>query len=425
MSKLSFFQNCKDVSNGNTILINEFLNSIKVGIHKDRVEKVRQIKTKEEITHAKSNLPCVTVSGNFLVRKKDSLIKHSGYIAIDFDDINLNNLDKIRNQLKSDIYTYSLFTSVSGNGFCVIVKIDPHKHLESFDGLYNYYLDTYKLLPDIACKDVTRLRFVSYDPELCINEKSELFKIYRSKKHPKATPLVVSQDDITELVNQIKSRNIDITEPYSNWLNIAFALVDECGESGRNMFHVISSQSPKYNQQECDSFYNYCVNRDRSGSYNNITIGTLFYYAKQVGINPISKRTKQITEITVQAKKQGRDQASVERLLKEIVSPGQEVTAEDSSMIKKVLDSNIIESSGEQNIFDKLEMFIYGNYNFKFNEILNRLEDKGKPVEDSDLNSIFIEAKKCVDIKLTKPDFLTFINSKKIINIIRKEVFPI
>lgn len=412
-AEISIYKNCKE-KKGKKILMNDFLSSIKLGIYEDEVNKIRQLSSKDEIKLAKNKIFCVTVSGKFHDRNKAGLDQHSGFIAIDFDNIS-KDMEEIRNKLIKDTYTYTLFTSVSGNGICVIVKIDPERHLEAFEGLYEYYLNTYNFIPDIACKDVARLRFVSYDPKLLINEKSQIFKNYLCKKQPKIPNIFVSKNDITELVNQINKRNVDITEPYSCWVNIAFALVDECDESGRNLFHMISSKSSKYNEGKSDRLYDYCMNRKSSHRLNKITIGTLFYYAKLKGINPISKRTMKLTELSIQAKKQGRNAASVERLLKEIVSPDEEITEEDKSLIKKIFESNIQESSGDQTIFDKLELYIDVNYKLKYNEILNRLEEKGIPVVDADQNSIFIEAKKYVDNKLTKPDFLTYINSKKII----------
>ncbi|GAI06051.1 unnamed protein product, partial [marine sediment metagenome] len=52
-----------------------------------------------------------------------------------------------------------------------------------------YYAETYGIVLDTACKDVNRLRFISYDPDIFHNTKSKtwnkIFKEENVKKHDK------------------------------------------------------------------------------------------------------------------------------------------------------------------------------------------------------------------------------------------------
>lgn len=84
--------------------------------------------------------------------------------------------------VNADQYTFATFKSISHTGFCTLVKIDPNKHKESFEGLSNYYYQLLKIPIDPACKDISRPRFVSYDPDAYMNPESKIFKEYPKKK---------------------------------------------------------------------------------------------------------------------------------------------------------------------------------------------------------------------------------------------------
>ena len=86
--------------------------------------------------------------------------------------------------------------------------------------------------------------------------------------------------DVEALVCAVEASGIDITAAYSDWLAIAFALVSELGESGRELFHRLSRFYPHYDAAEADRQYSACV---RDGS-REITIATLYGIAKAHGI---------------------------------------------------------------------------------------------------------------------------------------------
>jgi hypothetical protein len=65
--------------------------------------------------------------------------------------------------------------SFGGDGVCIFVKINPNKFLESFNELAQYYWDNFNLAIDPSCKNKNRLRFISYDPYLFLNENSKKF----------------------------------------------------------------------------------------------------------------------------------------------------------------------------------------------------------------------------------------------------------
>jgi hypothetical protein len=139
-----------------------------------RTEELRAITNDKEAKQFKANnFDYVTFSGTFSKREDKSLIKHSGLMTIDLDD--LSNLEEVKQILLNDEYfeTELLFTSPSGDGLKWIVSIDLTKatHLEYFNGISNYLLKTYKLKVDASGKDVSRACFVPHDRNCYINPK--------------------------------------------------------------------------------------------------------------------------------------------------------------------------------------------------------------------------------------------------------------
>lgn len=101
--------------------------------------------------------------------------------------------------------------------------------------------------------------------------------------------------EVEEVIKQLESRKIDLTGNYKDWLDLGFAVSEEFGEKGREFFHRLSAMYDGYNRAETDSQYTNCLKSGKSG----ISLKTLFYKAKEAGVN-INFRTKtEDTEKTI------------------------------------------------------------------------------------------------------------------------------
>ena len=105
--------------------------------------------------------------------------------------------------------------------------------------------------------------------------------VEKERKAPSPAAAATAQEDtLLALVKAVEARGADLTADYSDWLAIAFALVSELGEGGRELFHRLSRFYPRYDAAEADRQYSACV---RDGS-REITIATLYGIAKAHGI---------------------------------------------------------------------------------------------------------------------------------------------
>src|SRR5688572_5986973 len=306
MATISIYKNIHDVKSKETVLLNVFLDAIQSGRWQDQVLKIRTIKDHEERQQAKRNLQYVTISGLFSQRSITGLSAHSGFVSMDLDNLG-SDLEGVRSLLSKDPYVYACFTSVSGTGLCVLVKIDPEKHNEAFEAISDYLIRQYQLIPDPSGKDVCRPRYVSYDPDLFVNEKSLTYKKYLPKpKQRKIQSTIFVQDEFERVINEMQLSHVSCVDDYRDWVAIGFGLADQFGESGRNYYHILSSCSQKYEQSMCDRQYTYCL-RGNGRAGNKITVATIYWFAKQAGIQTYSERTKKIAAATSSMKKSGLD----------------------------------------------------------------------------------------------------------------------
>ena len=94
------------------------------------------------------------------------------------------------------------------------------------------------------------------------------------------SPIKTLEDEIEQLVCSVEASCKDIAPSYSEWRDLAFALADALGESGRSYFHRLSRFYCGYDEREADKQFSACLRSHGSG----ITINTLFHLAKQSGI---------------------------------------------------------------------------------------------------------------------------------------------
>lgn len=94
------------------------------------------------------------------------------------------------------------------------------------------------------------------------------------------SPISSIEDQIEQLVSAVESASADIAPDYASWRDLAFALADALGESGRSYYHRLSRFYCGYNERETDKQFSACLNAHGSG----ITVSTLFHLAKQAGI---------------------------------------------------------------------------------------------------------------------------------------------
>ena len=403
-SVISFFKNIYQNTSKETIPIDILLYQIKTGKWQDLVIPLRAIKDHDTRKKAKEKMPYVTISGLFKEERTSAKITaHSGFISMDIDNIS-SELEGIRTLLSSDPYIYAVFTSVSGTGLCVLLKIDTEKHLEAFNAIADYLIKKYQIVIDPSGKDVCRPRYISYDPDLYLNENSIAFKKYLSKeKKRKITSTIFVKTEFDEVINKMVSQNISCVEDYRDWISIGFGLADHFGEAGRNYFHSLSSCSSKYESSMCDKQFTHCLRQPQSTG--KITIATIYYFAKQAGINIYGEKTKRIAAATSTGKAAGLDAKTIAKNLEKF-----EGIKDAENVIQQAFAANNSFTQGES-IVENVRMWLRHNYEIKRNIITRKLEVNTNELEEVDINTMFLDAKIIFE-ELDKSLFTTILFSR-------------
>lgn len=401
------------------INVGEFLNYVKFGTFKALADKVARAKTKKERQELKAKtLPYVTVSGVFSERKESGLLGHSGVIAVDLD--NLEDIESTKSTLSNDPYTLSIFKSVSGLGLCVIIQITtkPENHKGHFRWIEKYYFDTYGLVIDAACKDVSRPRYISSDPDIIIKSTSKKAgKLNEPAKtsRPKTINYIATSERMGRIVTDLQEGGHNIAESYEDYFICAMAIADGYGEEGRDFFHIVAQMSSKYNSKQADRKYDNAL-KTRSGK---IKIGSFFYLCKQAGIEIKSKQEAEAFTIARNTKRMKSD-------VKGAIATGEAMglsTDLITEVANKVFERDDIElKDSDTPLIEQIGTFVKMNTELRRNVITRNIEDTltKKLWDNLSLNSIYIKCKAAISDSVKRSDVDAFVLSDQ-----TKEYHPI
>ena len=189
--------------------LKKILETIESNYWKIPIEEIRNCLLNGETVKAsklKSNLPAFTVSATFNEsRKLEHLDKYNSVIHLDYDKV--ENISQVKQLLCKIKYTYCVFVSPSGKGLKVFVRVDSklENHKEAFNALRGYYDSVVGVDSDKSVKDVTRLCFISYDPDLYINSKAPMFNFYNYMEMQKSVSKTQDIDELWEFTSNVDS----------------------------------------------------------------------------------------------------------------------------------------------------------------------------------------------------------------------------
>lgn len=226
---ITYFKTINETDKPYHIDIDRAIDRIRDGSSKELIGKVRLEVDKGGRNQLKKQLPAICFSGTFSDRRDSSIIDHSGIMCLDFDGFrDEQHLHSKRVELMQDEFTYCLFTSPSGDGIKTLVRIpkDAKNHKKYFKSLEKYYAcDEF----DTSCKNISRVCYESYDPDLYVNELSSVWK---------------DMENETEFVTKSKatikiSDSNEIIRRLSLWWDKKYGMVQ--GQKNNNLFILASA----------------------------------------------------------------------------------------------------------------------------------------------------------------------------------------
>ena len=371
--KSTIFKNFNEVSEQKDFL--KILEDIKSGTYKNAITYLRKSLAddkKEAAERAKKSLPAFTPSATFKGgRKMEFLTNYNGLMVLDIDKLEKEKLQQCKTKIRMDDFVFASFVSPSGNGIKIFVKVSTNKeqHKETFLALQRYFEELLAVEIDKSGKDITRLCFFSYDPELYLNINAEIFAPGSDENQqnlPPEKPKTKSQKPTTDDTLLIYEHTVRFTEnkvrfEEGNRNNFVFALANNLNRKG-----ISESMALGY------------ILADYGYDAKEVTTAVQSAYQNTAEHNtdtfqPKTKSAKSVQSVSIK-------------------------TNSGESSATKTNDGNFSDDEEEQpSYIDKLEMFLNNRYNFRYNKVLGKLEfktlkaTKWKPMTDFSENSILRE----------------------------------
>ncbi|OWR13763.1 VapE domain-containing protein [Chryseobacterium sp. VAUSW3] len=374
--KSTIFKNFNEVIENKDIL--KILDDIKTGTYRNAITYLRKSlaeNKKEAAERAKKSLPAFTPSATFKGgRKMQFLTNYNALVVLDIDKITKEKLAECKEKLQNNEFVFAAFTSPSGNGLKVFVKVitDTTEHKETFLKLQAYFENLLQLEIDKSGKDITRLCFFSYDPELYLNENSKEFSTIEPQKQPEIKkpaptpsthhPAPINYDALYQNAITFTEKKYQFVEGSRNYF--VFTLANNLNRKGvpesLALGYILADYD--YNTQE--------VMTTVKSAYANTAEHATDQY------QPPKKNPKFVTSASV---KKNSGESSV-------------TTSHDGTMT--------LDKEEEPALIDKLENFLNNRYKFRHNEVLGKLEYERvngkvwKYITDFKENSILREIQK-------------------------------
>lgn len=188
-NQISLFRSYYDTTPWASISILDFASNVIICDYEAEITELRKAEDKETRDEIKAKLPAVTVSGVFSERKNDGLIKHSGFICVDFDEKknpHVSDWTEARDNIGSLAEVLFCALSVSARGcFAIIPVAYPDKHVAHFKALQKIFSDIGYVCDPTS--DVSRLRGISSDRGATWNENARTFYRIHSPIKTKTT----------------------------------------------------------------------------------------------------------------------------------------------------------------------------------------------------------------------------------------------
>ena len=246
MAACTIFKNfATPVENISLIILSNWIASDK---YKAPVEEIRDLIAQgnaEEAQAKKQQLPAFTPSATFKEKRLlPNMEQYSGFVHLDFDKLTPEQLNAAFQIIAAIPYTFICFISPSGNGLKVFIEVNTgaEHHDTAYLQVMQYYENATGLKADEKCKDITRLCFVSHDPQLYKNIYNEKFPVKDIPVQAKPVSVVTMQETMEERTapdeylltfqQQITFTNQKTEYINGNRNNYMYLLASNCNRAG-------------------------------------------------------------------------------------------------------------------------------------------------------------------------------------------------
>lgn len=242
------------------VSIDQLVKTIKTDTQlKKQTQLIRKKTEPTEIKRLKqSTLPYFLPFNYTKLNRSQKNFKDADYMVFEADHI--ENMDKVLKRLKQDKFVLLLYTSVSGQGFKMMIKLSSTISAQYYTRAYNVlrlmFNKRFEIVFDPSSKDLARVQFLAYDPNCYLNKQAEEVKIEEIVKRLEIydnSPIDkksyddfdFSDDDIKKAIEHIRNKGYLETKDEQLWWELSMSIAS-LGEDGREYFLLLSQDHPLY-----------------------------------------------------------------------------------------------------------------------------------------------------------------------------------
>jgi hypothetical protein len=229
----------------------------------------------EQYKNAKALAPAAVLQGVCPTWKNNEFESLARVLCLDIDGPKpgepdngnawVQDWNEVKNNLGALPWVAYCALSAGGRGVFVLIPIeraDARTYAAYYETWATKLKSHYNLATDSACKNLARLRFMTYDPAPIINRAALVWdKVLQIPQDWRqgcqlVTPCELTaeqQNTVREAVRYCTANGVSIGESFDDWLHLSafFAHAWNEGE-GRELFHKLAALSPKYKEWEND-----------------------------------------------------------------------------------------------------------------------------------------------------------------------------
>lgn len=227
--------------------------------YKTEVEEIRNLiaqGNKAEADNKKKQLLAFTPSAVFTEKRQMPFLEmYSGFVHLDFDKLTPEQLQTAFAIISKISYTSLCFISPSGNGLKVFVEVSTEleHHDIAYQQVQKYYEDATGLKADPSCKDVTRLCFMSHDPNAYRTIQNEKFIVALPQfiqEQQSQTPLAIAP---VVPIEQSEPEDLNITFLFNQQLQYTNQKASYTDGNRNNYIYLLASNCNRVGLSQSDT----------------------------------------------------------------------------------------------------------------------------------------------------------------------------
>lgn len=277
----------------------------------------------------KAQLPCMIPQGVCPSAHNDGFTSYTDVLCLDIDiekpgkkpnGNELLDLNELKHFFASlDCVAYCGL-SLGGLGLFVLIPIADHEHHADYWRSWEMICKRYGITVDPATKNIARKRIMSLDPSAYRNEAAKVFDKLPGDEvqHPQQRQQAqrprydapqcdvvlegaTDEERMKAAAHDAIARHIDMTSDYNDWVRLGASIANTLGESGRSLFHDLSSFNAGYDYHEADGKFTSLLNGDAPRACG---FGTFFRMCKDNNVT-VPRATRSHTQPTNKRRTKG------------------------------------------------------------------------------------------------------------------------